>query len=41
VVEFPEHIVGGAERVTVGVVFTVTIMLWAVLVHVPVVPVTE
>jgi hypothetical protein len=41
VVELPEHMVGGADNVTVGVGFTVTTIVAAALVHVPVVPVTE
>jgi hypothetical protein len=40
VVEFPEHIVGGAESVTVGVVFTVTTTVAVALAQPPVVPVT-
>jgi hypothetical protein len=40
-VEPPEHIVGGADSVTVGVVFTVTTTVTGLLVQVPVVPVTE
>jgi hypothetical protein len=39
-VEFPEHIVGGADSVIVGVVFTVTTIVFVALVHPPVVPVT-
>ena len=40
VVELPEHIVGGADKVTVGVVLTVTTMVAVELIHPPVVPVT-
>ena len=40
VVELPEHIVGGADKVTVGVIFTVITTVCAALVHPPVVPVT-
>jgi len=40
VVELPEHIVGGADKVTVGVVFTVTTTVAGVLGQPVVVPVT-
>jgi len=40
VVELPEHIVGGADKDTVGVTFTVITTVCAALVQPPVVPVT-
>jgi hypothetical protein len=40
VVELPEHIVGGADKVTVGVVFTVTATVAGALGQPVVVPVT-
>jgi hypothetical protein len=40
VVELPEHIVGGADNVTVGVGVTVTTIVCGELVQLPVVPVT-
>ena len=41
VVGLPEQMVGGADRVTVGVVLTVTTTVAGALVQEPVVPVTE
>ena len=40
VVELPGHIVGGADKLTVGVVFTVTTTVAGALGHPVVVPVT-
>ncbi len=40
VVELPEHIVGGAETVRVGVVFTVTVMFSGEALQVPLAPFT-
>jgi len=41
VVELPEQMVGGADKLTVGVVFTVTTTVAGVLGQPAVVPVTE